>query len=407
MKAQARERLVSDVERLLRWFREGTLLRPSADIANVIDLSAAISDVCGAPTRPLASGAQTSIRQHIGDAEHVVFVLVDGFGRNLLDRLPQDSFFRRHLAMDLRTVFPSSTAPCLTSIATGLWPATHGVPGWFMYLSGPQRSILTLPFVERGTAKDAGTIGVGAADVFTVEPQPARFRRSTQWVMPKQLVGSVFTTYSCGGAEQTPYSTLELAVERIKHIVEDATAPTYTYWYVPDVDYVEHVRGASHADVAKTLILVERAVEALSEGLRDRAKFIVTADHGQIDIPDEERHLLTPEDSLLHHLIAPPSCEPRAPAFHVRPGAHDAFAAEFRTRFGRTWALLSIDEVDELRLFGPEQLSALTRERLGDCLALNATHELIMAVPRQSREPLRGSHGGLLPDEMLVPLIIV
>jgi hypothetical protein len=66
--------------------------------------------------------------------------------------------------------------------------------------------------------------------------------------------------------------------------------------------------------------------------------------------------------------------------------------------------LLTIDEVDELRLFGPESLSTLTTERLGDYLALNATHEMI--VTPSKGEPMRGSHGGLLPNEVLVPLII-
>ena len=37
---------------------------------------------------------------------------------------------------------------------------------------------------------------------------------------------------------------------------------------------------------------------------------------------------------------------------------------------------------------------------------INNTHELIMAVPPKNREPLRGSHGGMLPDEMIVPLIV-
>jgi hypothetical protein len=224
------------------------------------------------------------------------------------------------------------------------------------------------------------------------------------WIMPKQLVGSVFTSYSCGGARQVAYATLELAVERIKRIAAEAAGPTYTYWYIPDVDYVEHVRGASHADVATTLLRVERAVEALAAQLGGNTRMIITADHGQIDIPDDERHVLMPDDPLLQHLIAPPACEPRVPAFHVRRGALADFASGFQERFGRTWVLLTIDEVDELRLFGPESLSTLTRERLGDYLALNATHEMI--VTPSKGEPMRGSHGGLLPNEVLVPLII-
>jgi hypothetical protein len=397
---------VSDAERLLEWFDAGLLIRPNANVANVIDLSAAIAAACGAEARSSSNASQAEIRRRVGDPEHLVFVLIDGFGANVLERLPPTSLFRRQLAMELRTVFPSSTAPCLTAIATGLWPAAHGVPGWFMYLDGPGRSILTLPYVERMTDKDARVIGLDPAEVFTVKPQSAWFKRSTHWIMPKRLVGSVFTTYSCGGALQIAYDTLNLAAERIKRIVVEATGPTYTYWYIPDVDAVEHTRGVSDAEVERSLRRVEQAIEALVDSLGGRAVVVVTADHGQIDIPDEERHLLVPDDPLLRHLVAPPSCEPRAPAFHVSPGAGEAFASDFRERFGETWVLLTIDEVDELRLFGPDPLSDLSRRRLGDFLGINNTHELIMAVPPKHREPLRGSHGGLLADEMVVPLVI-
>lgn len=395
---------VSDVERLFGWFASGELLRPDAIKPNIVDLAAVTGRLAGASRERQLTSGQSAIYEHIGEAEHIVFVLVDGFGTNLLERLPQNSFFRRHLAMELRTVFPSSTAPCLTSVATGLWPAQHGVPGWFMYLEQRQRSILVLPFVERTTDVDARTVGIPSEEVFQTAALTASFSRAKHWVMPRQLVGSVFTTYSCGGAEQVPYVTLDLAVERIKRIVSEVGEPSYTYWYIPDVDYVEHVRGASHAEVTRTLARVESAVEALAERLKGSARIVVTADHGQIDIPDEQRHVLEPGDPLMRHLLGPPSCEPRVPAFHVRAAMRAEFAAEFCARFGATWALLTVDEVDGLRLFGPDPLSSLTRNRLGDFVALNATHEIIM-TPSKS-EPLLGSHGGLLPDEMQVPLIV-
>ena len=132
----------------------------------MVDLASALSVVGGAPQPEAISPGAKTIRERIGKPEHVVLVLVDGFGANLLERLADDSIFRSNVAMQLRTVFPSSTAPCLTSLATGLWPAAHGVPGWFMYLDNRQRSILMLPFVERGTEADARTLGVSGDDVY-------------------------------------------------------------------------------------------------------------------------------------------------------------------------------------------------------------------------------------------------
>ena len=137
---------MSDVPRLLAAFEEGLLVRPDAEVANTVDLARAVGTLCGVEgLEPGTNGRR--IAEIIGEHAHVVFVMVDGLGMNLVEREAPDEFFRSHTVMELRSVFPSSTAPALTSLATGLWPAEHAVPGWYTYLPAYGLTATILPFV--------------------------------------------------------------------------------------------------------------------------------------------------------------------------------------------------------------------------------------------------------------------
>jgi hypothetical protein len=147
-------------------------------------------------------------------------------------------------------------------------------------------------------------------------------------------------------------------------------------------------------------------MRALFEMLAGRARVVITADHGQIAVPRERRVIFMRSDPLMALLRHPPSCEPRASAFHVHGGAEARFAGGFRERFGERFALLTIDEVDELRLLGPGPLDRETRRRLGDFLAIPRGADVILYEPSATLRAMRGFHGGLTPDEARIPLII-
>ena len=76
---------------------------------------------------------------------------------------------------------------------------------------------------------------------------------------------------------------------------------------------------------------------------------------------------------------------------------------------GEDFYLLPTDEVLELGLLGPGPVSPVTRSRMGNYLALSSGASAIHFNYHRTRE--RGprkvaDHGGLTPDEMIVPLIV-
>jgi len=132
-----------DVARLRALLRRGSLLHPhagGAGSASFCHLTGALARCCGArmPTSVRYAAHEDAkvealVREIGGEARrHVVFVLCDGLGSAVLEEhLAPDSFLRRHNdAGRLRAVFPSTTPAALTTLATGLWPGQHGMPGW-------------------------------------------------------------------------------------------------------------------------------------------------------------------------------------------------------------------------------------------------------------------------------------
>jgi hypothetical protein len=394
---------VSDAGRLLGWFESGELVRPDATAPNLIDLSLAMAHLCGVEDIELTSNGR-AIAEAIGASDHYVFVLLDGFGMHLAETLRPDDPLSEHLLMELRTVFPTSTAPALTSLATGAWPAEHAVPGWWTHLPEAALTSTILPFAERFSERPLSEFGLLPGGVFPTAVLPGRYRRQCLWVSPKTISGSVYSRYSSAEAARFGYRSLAAAVSAVVDHITSAPGPTYTYVYVPFIDTAEHEHGPESGQTKRALDHARARLRTLMSSLEGRARIVVTADHGQIE--RGERVIFDRADPLMKMLVAPPSCEPRAAAFHVQPRSADAFASGFRARYGDRFALLTIDEVDELRLLGPMPLSNGTRRRLGDMMAIPRGREAILYEPKKELLAMRGFHGGLLPHEVRVPLIV-
>ena len=134
---------MSDTAGLLAAFDAGTLVRPDPTMPNLVDIARAVATASGVRGLVLSPFAD-DLAASLADREHLVLILADGLGLEMLEREAAARTLREHLRSELRTVFPSSTAVALTSLATGEWPARHAVTGWWTYLeqSGGPATIL-------------------------------------------------------------------------------------------------------------------------------------------------------------------------------------------------------------------------------------------------------------------------
>ena len=129
-----------------------------------MDLFHAMASLCGSGPSELPPEANR-LREEIGEARHYLFILLDGLGMNLRNHYPRHGFFNSHFHRELRAIFPSTTTSVLVSLATGLWPAEHGITGWFTHLPAAGFTFVPLLFSERFTEAPLSDLGLDVHDV--------------------------------------------------------------------------------------------------------------------------------------------------------------------------------------------------------------------------------------------------
>jgi hypothetical protein len=400
----------SDVSRLEAKFESGALVRPAREAPNLVDLASAWWTACGVDGIALTPAAEDTA-QRIGPAEHLLCVIADGLGLEMLEAMPAASFLWQHLAGALRTVYPSTTATALTSFYTAAWPAEHAITGQWLQLPPPAGSATVLPFTTRYDSRPLDGLGVSVEQVFPLPSLFSRVARDRLLLLPEGITRSRFTEYVAGGARIGGYRSLAEAFEMATAVVERADGPTCCLLYTPRIDDVAHEHGPAHLEVVGAVRALDAQMALIARVLGPRVRIVLTADHGHLPMPRTGPAIVRSDDQLGPALSAPPSGDVRMAAFHFRPDAdRAAFAGAFRARFAEQFALLTADEVDTLRLLGPLPLSPLARERLGDfvAVALGADVMLYRAGPRSERGPaLRSHHSGLSSAEMRVPFVLV
>ena len=135
-----------------------------------------------------------------------------------------------------------------------------------------------------------------------------------------------------------------------------------------------------------------------------KANIVITADHGQIDLPPKRAHFVGTDNPLFSLLKTLPTGEPRAPFFHVKDGCDAEFFDKFIALFGEDFFLLAIEDAADLGLFGIRNINLAVRGRFGDYVAI-AKHACTMEFSENGNFIVdKGVHGGLTKNEIEIPL---
>ncbi len=366
---------------------------------NTLDLALALAHLGGVRDVILSEGVR-QVLTAAGEADRYVFLLLDGLGFELLSRHRPNGFLSRHHKLRLRAVCPSGTTASLTTLATGLWPAEHGLTSWWTHLPDLGVTATVPPLLDRITRDDLdGTRAM--AELFSAPLLAGRFTQPVAAYFPRALAARPYACYLAGGRPASPYDRLNDLLERLfSGAAEGRTRVTYVY--APDIDKAAHRYGCDSVEVRSLIENIDRMLERLACRLGPDARLLVSADHGLVDVVETADDLIESEDPLAQLLRHAPSGERRFIAFHVREGRQSEFESLFERRFGESHHLLTVHQVRRLRLLGPE-LPEATQRRLGDFVAIpRAERTLRFAGDRRQA----ASHGGLTPAEMVVPFVV-
>jgi hypothetical protein len=324
--------------------------------------------------------------------------------------------------LPITSVFPSTTVTALTTLWTGLTPLGHGFLGTKLLL--PEQGVLAnmlkmapAVYPRGGTLEDWGW----DPERFVAAPSLGKHLRAAGVgaVAHTRLsfIGSTLTRIFLRGMEQTRgyvgLSDLWLNLRgTLMERSPDERLFVDAYW--GGIDNVGHVYGPEGAYLPSALGHLARSFEEeflarLPRAARQNTLLIITADHGQIATPPDRVVHLPEHPTLRDMLLLPPAGESRAAYLYVRPKQEDAVRAYVEEHLADQFVLLETEQALEIGLFGPiEAIAPHLRVRLGDMLLIAKDDSRLTTRKREQAGGirLRGHHGSLTAEEMLVPLLM-
>ncbi|MBN2050901.1 MAG: alkaline phosphatase family protein [Spirochaetales bacterium] len=346
------------------------------------------------------------LQKRIGKPEILCFVLIDGLGTMILDRLPRGSFLRSLHEGNLRSVFPSTTACAMTSLSTGLPPAVHGIPGRYMYLKERDLHIDTLAFRTR-TERNILSPETKPLEIWPFPSLLPRMAGEVFSLIPEVLRNTPFEKVLAGTTPTVGYRDLSSIPEILERRIRSFTSRGYLYTYIWELDSLCHRVGPDDPEVDKLLKVLDEMLEKLSEKVLPRGTLVISADHGQFTVDPRQEYRFSDDHPVYKSLLTPPFGEPRALQFLIKRGCHERFVDDFNASFGKAFHLYPMEEVEKLGLFGGTTFSDYAKQRFGDYLAVARDRGLLFFENSLFKAAShRGEHGGLLPEERIIPFLI-
>ncbi len=401
---------------------DGDAVPPAYDGLSIANLSATLlALLVGRATDPdgLAAPLWPPLWERWqGRVERVVLVVLDALGyqalRTALDTEPSLAFRRVAQAgvlAPLTSVFPSTTAAATTSLFTGAPPAQHGILGYELYLREFGRVVDMIHLRGRGARKARLELD---SDAFVPVPSLAQRLAArglpTFALAPRGILDSGLSRLHYRGAQRLGFVGSADMWVGIRHLLlARAGQPALVTIYWPGLDRVGHAYGPDtemHAAELRNLAysLGRELLDGLPAGARRRTLLVITADHGQIRTPPQDSVDLAGHPALARRLLMGPTGEARAAYLFAREGEQDAALAYVRETLSDRFAAWESEAALATGLFGPGPAMPEARARLGDIVLVGReSHSLYAADvhPVPAEQP--GQHGGLSPDEMLVP----
>lgn len=211
------------MQQLRALLESGALLHPVSDAISIVDFANALHSVMGVPDVPAPLGEHAAqVKGLIGEPEHLVMALADGFGMNFVEALDYGSFVRQRIAAEMRTVFPSTTPIVLTTLATGQWPATHSVIGWFQRLRETDAVSTIITYQRTADKKALSELGVSAETAYPVPSRMGKTDRDALHIMPEHIVATAYSNYWTGYIRQHgydadhPQQAIEMAIQAVR-----------------------------------------------------------------------------------------------------------------------------------------------------------------------------------------------
>jgi hypothetical protein len=333
---------------------------------------------------------------NLAPVSHAVVLLADGLGMTALEaRSGHARTFASRLATDapISSVFPTTTAAALATLATGQLAGRHGLVGYSVLDAANDRVVNQL------TGWDDDAMTADWQRLPTLFQQADATGLTSIAIGPARYAESGFTRAVLRGADYRAGASIADRLARAHEAL--AGPPALIYVYVPELDTASHAHGLESPNWVNALEELDAAVGRFAPQLGLSHGLLVTADHGVIDVPHSAQIVVAPE---LLRGVRHVAGEPRGLQLHLEAGeSAEGHAERWRATEGsRAWVATRAEAI-EAGWFGEVDPEVLPR--IGDVLVAARKRVAYYVDPDDRGRKMIGQHGSLSPDELTIPLL--
>lgn len=374
---------------------------PNYNNPNIVDLMRAI--YCKYNIKTEMNENVEMFRKQIPNNKHLLFILSDGTGSNLINKLNDDSLLKKNKKDDIITVFPSTTACALISLVTAEFPEVHGIWGWFNHDRNLNIDYCPLLFCDRKTGINLLNYGIEPKQLFLEHSLLNSLKTNVNVLFPKYIYDSIYSNFVINKNNRHSYNDFNDIINFMKKTCQDKFE-SYTYLYLPDIDTLEHENGVDSKIVKDKLEEIENLVKKLCKN-KDLT-IIFTADHGQTNVTKD---IILDFEEYNNMFYAYPSIDYGTASYYIKKGYEDAFEESFKKKYENDMILFKTEDLINNNFFGIGNFKSSAKDNLGEYISVCRKERCLINNPNAEKyySKIKGNHSGLSYDEMIIPLIII
>jgi len=234
-------------------------------------------------TQQIVPGRSNAASQY--QKPYVVLISADGFRYDLAEKY--DAVFLKQMsgrgvrATSMKPCFPTLTFPNHYSIATGLYPAHHGIVDNTFY-DVNKKQIYAIR--NRNAVSDSSWYG--GTPIWVLAEEQQMMSASFYWVGSESKIKGYYPSYYFKYNEKIP---IDRRIDIVKNWLSlpEAQRPHLITFYFPEVDHAEHRYGTESHQTAEAVHFVDQSVKQLYEVCKQSGlpvNFIFLSDHGMADM---------------------------------------------------------------------------------------------------------------------------
>ncbi len=361
----------------------------------------------------------------------VILFFIDALGWRFFERYAEKYGFLKTILRDgtvskMTSQFPSTTAAHVTCIHTSLNVGQSGVYEW-NYFEPLVDDVISPLLFSYARDKERDTLKQSSLPASAFYPQQTLYQKlGAEGIVSYVFQSDAYTPSTISdiifrGANVIAFRTLPEALARLSELLTfQQESPSYYFLYFDRIDAIGHVYGPSSSKFEKEAdtffqVMEQSFYRALSGKLKDTL-FIMTADHGQIEVdpqqtfylnnhvPGIERFLQTNHKG---HLLVPAGSA-RDMFLHIKEEYVDETIASLQKRLTGRAEVYKTHDLLAQHFFGQAEPSQTFLSRVGNVVILPYQNETVWWYQAGTFEmKFNGHHGGLTPEEMEIPLFLL